>query len=676
MRARFLTWEVAVLGVIVLGVALPVIVFALSIVEFFVMPDELGYVKQAVMLGRGEPQTPGDFWFNSWSQLAPLLYAPVYRAFQTTTAFDLAHVLNAVAFASAAIPVWLLARRVLRWPPAALLVAAASVAIPWAGMAGTLMTEPVAYAASAWALLAMVHAVARPGPRSDVVALAALSVAFFARTQLIVLVGALVAAIALHELTRPDGGGTGARLRAAVVRHAVLGVVVAVAAVAVLVGGAEAVLGNYVSPAQRTLLPSGTLAAARELLAYVVVGIAIVPLPLAAAWAATALGRSRDPVAHAFACVAICVVPLLTLVGGAFTVGFTAGINDRYLFYVVPLLMTGMAAALLDRRRGITPALIAAGAVAALLVGTSELSQTGPSLVSPSMAFHEVLPGPATLAVASAAVVTAIALAASRVGERAMIVAVGGAVLAFGIVETQYTLRHVARTQAGASDEFVAGRNWIDRALPARARAVSVLAPFGDPHATVATWWDAAFWNKALERVYHLPGGGEYDQAFAYELTIDPVSGRVPALDPYRYVVRSAEDARFGLRGSRTIATHAGLAVLEAQRPYEAEWLMENPESVEGEIAPGTAVAVKVFERAGDPIEQVAVDLRVRPVGSDRQRWAIASAGERRRGTLRPGERTRVVVPVEFKPGAAASLELRAGTAEAPLRLLSVLPVN
>lgn len=675
MRARIFSWETGVLALIVIAVAIPVALFGLSLVGFVVMPDELGYVKQAIAFGRGEPQTPGDFWFNSWAQLNPLLLAPFYKLFSTTTAFDLAHVMNAFLMASAAIPVWLLARRVLPWRPAALLVAALSVSIPWVGMAGTLMTEPVAYLASCWATLAMVNAVARPGGRSDLLALAALGLAFVARTQLIVLAPALVLAVLLHELLR-NGGSLPACITRAWRNHRVLWLAVALAGVGVLVtNGLDDLLGNYIAPTQGALLPPGTLASARELLTYVVVGIGVLPLPLAAAWVATSLGRGVGADAHAFACVTVCVVPVLTIVGGAFTVGFTAGINDRYLFYVAPLLFTGMAAALLDRPRGSTIALLAAGAAACAIVAASALVQEGPSLVSPSMAFHVVLPGPDTIALVAGGAVAAIAVAARRVPERAMLAVVGGLVLAFCVVETRYTLREVSETQAGASDEFVRQRNWIDRALPKDARAASVVASFGDPVATTAVWWDTSFWNRAVERVYVLPDATRYDQGFVAELVIDPRTGRVPSLDSYRYVVRAAEDARFGLRGSRTVASHAGVSILEGERPYRAEWYMDSPDAPDGEIAPGSSVRIRVFPPGAAAVERVTVDIRARPIPGRRQSFEIRGAGAVRTGRLAPGSRTQVVLPLDLA-GGPKDIVIRSGDAPAALRLLSVLPVQ
>src|SRR4051794_17169155 len=150
------------LGIVALG-AIPAILLALSLTEFVVMPDELGYIKQATQLGRAEFVLPGDFWFNSWALLEPFIHAPLLHWLSSTKAFDAAHIVNAIVMASTAIPVSLLGRRVIPSQLVAYMVALLSVALPWLGMASTVMTEVVAYPAFAWVVLAIVNAAARPG---------------------------------------------------------------------------------------------------------------------------------------------------------------------------------------------------------------------------------------------------------------------------------------------------------------------------------------------------------------------------------------------------------------------------------------------------------------------------------------------------------------------------------
>ena len=70
-------------------------------------------------------------------------------------------------------------------------------------MAGVMMTEVVAYPVSLWAVVAVHHAATRPGRRADLLAMGALALAFFARTQLIVMWGALPVALVAQRLRYP-----------------------------------------------------------------------------------------------------------------------------------------------------------------------------------------------------------------------------------------------------------------------------------------------------------------------------------------------------------------------------------------------------------------------------------------------------------------------------------------
>ena len=76
--------------------------FALQLVQYVVMPDELTYQKQALEFAHGTVPTPSDFWFNSWALLRPLTMAPFFRWLSVTHAFDAVHVTGALIMASAA----------------------------------------------------------------------------------------------------------------------------------------------------------------------------------------------------------------------------------------------------------------------------------------------------------------------------------------------------------------------------------------------------------------------------------------------------------------------------------------------------------------------------------------------------------------------------------------------
>lgn len=670
--------EALPVAAIVLVTAVAASLFALQLSEFTIMPDELGYVKQAVELSHADVPTPGSFWFNSWALLHSLILAPLYRVFSTTTAFDVGHVIGALLMASTAIPAYLLARRVLAWRPGALFVAALTVAVPWIAMSGTMMTEVVAYPVFAWACLAMLDGVSRPGLRGDLVVAVALGVAFVSRTQLLVLAPAYVLALLIDVLARREGT-LRERVGLAVRAHAPMIAVVVVGTLVVLASGStKRVLGGYSDPTHGSLFPPGTGAATRELVTYVVVAAGAIPLALGAAWALTTLGRRATRDEHAFAALLVTVIPVLAVIGGSFTVRFTLGINDRYFFYILPLLFLGGIAALDRPRRWMLPALAATGALSVWLIGTAKIVQQGPSLVSPSMAWHTWLTEraddvgvtmPHLVAIATAIVLVAIAIAQRFVPPPALIAAVGGLLLAWGVVQTGYTFDKVAATQEGVSKQFLAERGWIDRALPKNSRAIVVLASLGDPAATTATWWDTSFWNKAVDQVVVFGNGQPYSQGFQHSFNVDPETGRVPELDRYQYVVRYANDTRFGLRGSETVAGAGGILVLTAQRPYVAEWVFTGPDPDAANLTPGTSGKLRAF--APGSASKLAITLAAsgsKPVPVRVASGTPAGTGLREQITqtaqIPGGGRTTVTVPAAFEGGRAdVTLELPMGAA-------------
>src|SRR4051794_8018540 len=671
--------EALPVAAIVLVATIAASLFALQLSQYVVMPDELGYVKQAVVLSHGELPTPGSFWFNSWALLHSALLAPLYRFASTTTAFDAGHVLGALLVSSTAIPVYLIARRVLAWRPGALLAAALSVATPWLAMAGTMMTEVVAYPAFAWACLAMLNGISRPGLRGDLLVALAFAVAFVSRTQLLILAPAYVFALVLDVLLRRELSlreRTGEALRA----HAPMIAVVIVGILGVIAAGSiSRVLGNYETPTQGGLFPAGTGAATRELLAYVVVAVGGIPLALAAAWALTTVHSRVPRDEHAFAVLLVAVVPILTIVGGSFTVRFTAGINDRYLFYVVPLLFIGaLAAAVLPRPR-LLSVLVATGAITVWLLATASLRQQGPTLISPSMSWHSWLTArasnagmtpPHLVALGTALLLALLALAMRLLRWRAAAAAIGGLLLVWGIAQTAYTFDKVAATQEGVDPGFLSQRGWIDRALPKNARATTVLASLGDQSASTALWWDISFWNKSIDRMLTLNEGSAFGQGFHQTFSVDPQTGRVPALDRYQYVVRYANDTRFGLRGSRTVANAGAILVLTAARPYRADWLFEGPDPDAALVPPGNSGRVRAFAAGPGKAGRVAVTLAA--TGTEPVPVTVASGRRRRRAEIPGGGRATLTVPARFEAG-HADAEIKADPGKAGVALIDVV---
>ncbi len=292
----------------------------------------------------------------------PALLAPVHLlTADDLSAYQWARLWNALLFALAAVPVYLLARRLLE-PGWSLACAALAVAIPSALYTGFVMTEGAAYAACCLALLALTRCLERPTVAAQLLAVGALVVAAGVRLQLAALGGALVAALVLRfVLVRGLRVPSATDLARVWPLLLVLGAGMLAVAVRIALGNP---LGGY-----------GDLWRSYDLLevgrwswrsiAGLAVYLALVPLVLApsALAALTRDARRGSGAAAAFAAAFLSVNVVLVLVVGAFSstefgIGF---LHDRYLFYVVPLwlVLTAWWAA---RKVPLQPVSLAVGA--------------------------------------------------------------------------------------------------------------------------------------------------------------------------------------------------------------------------------------------------------------------------------------------------------------------------
>ncbi|MBA2385422.1 MAG: glycosyltransferase family 39 protein [Actinobacteria bacterium] len=165
----------------------------------FIMVDELIYSDLARSLASGDGlEVRGEPYLVSL--VYPLLLAPVYALFDSLPdAYAAVKVVNAIVMSTAAIPAYLLARRVL---PAglSLLAALLAVAVPSMAYTGTVMTENAFYPAFllvGWALVRMLE---RPTPGAQILTLALALGAALIRVQGIALVlGVLTAPLLLRR---------------------------------------------------------------------------------------------------------------------------------------------------------------------------------------------------------------------------------------------------------------------------------------------------------------------------------------------------------------------------------------------------------------------------------------------------------------------------------------------
>jgi len=306
-----------------------------------VHPDEVRYLIGASSLVEGEGLSlrGGEYGFGP-------LYALVLAAILLVTGgpdegYDLFKAANALFFALTAVPVYLLARRIVSawW---AVLAALLAVAIPSSISVATVMTESLAFLTAAWALYATALALERPTVARQFMLLAAIAAAFLTRPQLGALYVSWLLALALVWLVvparRPRGRDDVLRLWPSALPLALAG----------------AVLGGRLLSGTS---PSESLGAYWELwrgydplqvakwlvyhLADLEIYLAVIPLAVAPIVLASLvrLGRTGDERAAAHAALFLSANTVGLLVVAAFNstpYGYDR-LHDRYAFYLFPL---------------------------------------------------------------------------------------------------------------------------------------------------------------------------------------------------------------------------------------------------------------------------------------------------------------------------------------------------
>ena len=167
-----------------------------------VHPDEVRYMIGASSLVEGDGLRLRGDEYGFGPLHASVLALVLWLSSGLEAAYPWFKVVNALAWALTAIPIYLLARRLVSswW---AVLAAGLTVAIPSSISVATVMTESMAFLAAAWALYATLLALERPTVRRQVVLLAAIAVAFLTRSQLGVLYLGWLGALALHWWISP-----------------------------------------------------------------------------------------------------------------------------------------------------------------------------------------------------------------------------------------------------------------------------------------------------------------------------------------------------------------------------------------------------------------------------------------------------------------------------------------
>jgi len=611
----------------------------------FIFTDELQYQENARSLAAGAGIQVRDEAFGIVSVLYPLVLAPVYLLFDSLPdAYAAARTINAVVMSLAAIPAYLIARRLL---PAGLSLLAAlfAVSLPSFAYTGTLMSENAFYPAFLLAAWVLLRALDEPTVQRQLVLLGACGVVTLVRVQgIAVVLAALTAPLLLRLVARRPlrpwaplygtvAGGALLVLAAQLARGA---------SISSLFGAYQVVgEGSYdVVDVLRYLF--WHLA---ELDLYVGV------IPFAAFLLLTARIRTLEPQVQAFVAATIALAVWTLIVVAAFASRFAGAIVERNMFMLATLLLIGLLV-WIDRGapRPRVYAIVAA-CVAAVL----------PALI-PYERFLQLKVRSDTL------MIVPLWNVQDEIGLQRLddVVLLGGilAAAAFMLIPRRWALalpafvlvyfavaiqpihagpHGIEQAAAGALYEGISGRrDWIDDAVDGDDVAVLYT---GLPHRF--TVLQNEFFNRSVGRVYtssgHMDGGLPETP-----VTVDDRTGEVRRLDGSvireRYVLTDGSVSLDGM----PVATdpRLGLTVYRTNGPLVSTTRVTG---VYSDQWSGPEVTYRRMRCRGGSL---AVTVEGDPSLSEEPQTVVATSGRRRVvATVPPRELATLVVPLEPRAG-------------------------
>jgi len=698
--------DLLAVGLLIVLAATAYSIYALRVGSF--QNDEEQYLQLARYVAAQFPHVlwQGGIYLRGTQRLDPIVLAIPFALMRGPGAYQLAHVIQCLLFASTALPVYLLARRAGTGPLAGLFAATLCVVVPWSVVSTSFLAESMAYPAYAWALYAICTAIQAPGIRRELGALVALALAALSRTALLALIPVLPLAVLwqvwgweLRGIPLPR------RLRELPLRlwsrHRLLSAAFALGIVVYLLDalgllpgrGLASLAGEYGLPQIEAI--SSLLARYRVYLSRVSAGTGFIALALALPWTVATLVRARDGAQHALAVV--CTLGL----GAVLLSLLKGGPDERYVMYgAVPVALA--AAAALRAASGPTGRL-GRPAAAGLLAGTVVVvllidSVSWPAPVSPydyfsfpaAVFYRQVIigrlasthlpllhPGPERLVELGLLAVAVVLVVLGRRWVRAgtLAVVLGASMIVLCATGTIYAMHKFTNGAGEALGATARERSWVDETVPAGARVARFGVSEGETPNYFAIWRATAFWNTSVNIDLYtdvadpLPiflGDAELhiDAAAASGLlTMREPTGREPPSSFLKYLLIPRQGTnRLGIDG-RILAQdpYLPLTLLEPSRPLRLDWSLEGTGS-EAFMSPGTPVVASVYPAAllGPGPRCATLALIGTPHYPGSWPYTVSIAGRvLARGSL-PSQQTRqIVVPLpRSSPTSPAALKL------------------
>lgn len=619
------------------------LVYALRDPAPWMFTDELAYSELAKSFGtNGEFALRGVEGTGGFGVLYSVLISPMYALFEAIPdAYDGIRVINCLLMSMAAIPTYLIARR-LAPRYLALLAAALAVGLPSVMYSGNVMTENAFYPATAFFVLTLIRALERPTALRQLMAFAAIGSAFLIRVQAVTFVGILLAAAALvvllDALAAREGSATG-RLATSARRFWPTAGVLALGALAVAVRqelrgkDLASTLGSY---AGVTTWEYNVAEIAHWLLYHVAeLDILLGVFPFAAFIAVVLVGLrpAAERELRIFAAVALAVASAFVLVGAAYATDVGAArILERNVFHLAPVAFVALVAWVSPRFPrpwwAVAPAALFAGLITLALPLNNFFSGTivhsTPGLL-PVWRWRDRLFSPGSIDEVVFLSAAAGALLFAAVPRRfAPILPV--LVLVFYAAANRPVEGFTHGASVGAYDSGIGSgpRDWVDRAVGRDADVAS----FWYVGSNGMPYFQAQFFNRSVNRAYTLTGPYDGLVSSFHHVTIRD-SGVL--LDDRRRPVRERyviTDFLTRLRGTIVGGNTAGMRIYELAGPIEVR------ERLDGLYSDRWSGSVFAYRRYACEPGVLRLDLESGPALHPRRFAATVSQHGRRTGRL------------------------------------------
>ena len=643
--ARGLTARVALTIVVLASFAVRLIASAAHPAPRY-FPDEYLYTAIARALGSGRAPSVRGESAHFPALLEPILAAPFQALFGPELAYRLTQAENAVLMSLAAVPVYLLARRLSLSAGYALACAAFAVAIPDLVFASYTLADPVAYPFAMGALAAGVAALERPARRMQLLFLALAGLATFARVQYVVLPAAFVAAAVLVDRRR-------------VLRTQRLPLfLLALPVVGAVALGPARVFGYYANVTH--LHVGGALlhwAGVDLFLLAFAAGIVLVPGAL------VAIARPRGRTETAFAGLSAVFGSGLLLEAALYASNGSSRFQERYLFALLPLVPVGFGLYLKHGRPGrgavalLSLALFALAAQLPLSGYAAALGKTDSPFLVAVFRLEKIVGtanGSFVLAVLAGAAAAGAVLVSRRGGGRYAVAATLAAAL---LASFAATVGDSANARQVRRDYLPVNASWVDAT---GLRDVPLLQTVGSPPASAI---EQLYWNRSIAAEALLGDARATDVYAAPRVRIARDGtmtgvGTTVLVQDYAATIRFANAAR--------VATAGTFSLWAADEAPRLE-LLERGRFSDGWLARSGALTVWP-DASGRTRGTVRFTLSL-PAGAAPTTIRFGKA----RYDIRPGEQTTVIYTIDARgPWSLPFSTTHGGNAQPDLRFTSV----